>query len=350
MFSVSSVGNLNELFMKRLAPFLALFFLLPTGCSEPVPSFNEADPLDAKVSGEKAFSHVSALVGFGPRPAGSEALERSRQYLEKELATLGWVTRRQTFKKKTPRGQIEFTNLTARFGEAAWEGPVEGLLASHYDTKLYDQFEFLGANDGGSSTGLLVELARVLAERPDTARRIELVFFDGEEAFGTNITANDGLYGSKHYAGQWLLKPERDRPRWGVLLDMVGDADLNIRAAVRIPGQSIRELAEAKEKGAPVVDMVKVEEALQFFSRHLLDAAGELDLRDHVGVSPDYIIDDHIPLNVVSGIPTINLIDFDFPSWHTPADTLDKISADSLAITGRVTLRLVEKYLLAGDW
>lgn len=350
MFSVSSVGNLNELFMKRLAPFLALFFLLPTGCSEPAHSFNEADPLDAKVSGEKAFAHVSALVGFGPRPAGSEALEQSRQYLEKELSSLGWVARRQTFTAKTPRGRIEFTNLTARFGEAAWEGPVEGLLASHYDTKLYDQFDFVGANDGGSSTGLLVELARVLAERPEVARRIELVFFDGEEAFGTNITANDGLYGSKHYAGQWLLKAERDRPRWGVLLDMVGDVDLNIRAAVRIPGQSIRELAEAKEKGAPLVDMTKVEASLQLFSRHLLEAAGELDLRDQVGVSPDYIIDDHIPLNVVSGIPTINLIDFDFPAWHTPGDTLDKVSADSLAITGRVTLRLVEKYLLAGDW
>lgn len=335
--------------MKRLSPFFALSCLLLTGCSEPAYPFNEADPLDAKVSGEKAFAHVSALVGFGPRPAGSEALENSRKYLEKELTALGWVTRRQTFTTKTPRGNIEFTNLLARFGEAAWEKPVEGLLCSHYDTKLYDDITFVGANDAGSSTGLLVELARVLGERPEAARRIELVFFDGEEAFGTNITASDGLYGSKHYAGQWLLKPVPDRPRWGVLLDMIGDVDLNIRAAVRIPGQSIRELAEAKEKGAPLVDIVKVEESLQFLARHLLDAAGELDLRDHVGVSPDYIIDDHIPLNVVAGIPTIDLIDFDFPAWHTPGDTLDKISAESLAITGRVTLRLVEKYLLGAD-
>lgn len=336
--------------MKRLAPFLALSLLLLAGCSEPAYTYNEADPLDAKVSGEKAFAHVSALVGFGPRPAGSEALENSRKYLEKELSALGWVVRRQTFRTKTPRGQIEFTNLLARFGEVSWETPVEGVLCSHYDIKLYDDIAFVGANDGGSSTGLLVELARVLGERPEAARRIELVFFDGEEAFGTNITSGDGLYGSKHYAGQWLLKPVKDRPRWGVLLDMVGDIDLNIRAAVRIPGQSIRELAAAKEKGAPIVDMVKVEESLQFLSRHLLDAAGDLDLRDHVGVSSDYIIDDHIPLNVVAGIPTIDLIDFDFPAWHTPGDTLDKISPKSLAITGRVTLRLVEKYLLAGDW
>lgn len=336
--------------MKRLAPFLALASLLLAGCSESAYPFNEADPLDAKVSGEKAFGHVVALVGFGPRPAGSEALESSRKYLEKQLTAAGWAVRRQTFTTKTPRGNIEFTNLLARHGEASWEAPVEGLLCSHYETKLYDDIPFVGANDAGSSTGLLVELARVLGGRPEAARRIELVFFDGEEAFGTQITSSDGLYGSKHYAGQWLLKPEDDRPRWGILLDMVGDIDLNIRAAVRIPGQSIRELAEAKEKGAPIVDMVKVEESLQLLSRHLLDAAGELDLRDHVGVSPDYIIDDHIPLNVVAGIPTIDLIDFDFPAWHTPADTLEKVSAESLGITGRVMLRLVEKYLLAGEW
>ena len=332
--------------MKRLTPFLTLVLLSATGCGDPAPAFNAEDPLDARVSGEKAFAHVSALVGFGPRPAGSEALEKSRQYLEKELAALGWSTRRQTFTEKTPQGQVEFVNLLARFGEKAWEGPVEGLLCSHYDTKWYGGFEFVGANDAGSSTGLLVELARVLAERPAVASGIELVFFDGEEAFGTNITASDGLYGSKHYAAQWLLAPEADRPRWGVLLDMVGDIELNIRAAVRIPRQSIRDLAKAREDGAPVVDIVGVEENLQHFSRHLLDAADELGLREFIGISPDYIIDDHIPLNVVSGIPTINLIDFDYAPWHTPADTLDKVSEGSLEISGRITLRLVEKYLL----
>lgn len=335
--------------MKRLAPCL-FFVLLTTGCSEPAYRFDPSDPLDGKLSGDKAHAHVEALVNFGPRPAGSAALEQSRQYLEKELASLGWVVRRQAFTEKTPVGEVEFVNLRARFGEGAWKGRVEGLLCSHYDTKRYDQFEFVGANDGGSSTGLLVELARVLAERPEAARRLELVFFDGEEAFGTSITARDGLYGSKHYAAQWLLEPEKDRPRWGLLLDMVGDIDLNIRAAVRVPRQSIRDLAKAREDGTYVVDIVKVEESLQRMSRHLLDAAGELDLRNHVGISPDYIIDDHIPLNVVAGIPTIDLIDFDFPSWHTPGDTLDKVSAESLAITGRVTLRLVENYLLKVDW
>lgn len=331
--------------MKFLLPLLLLSASLVTGCRESV-AFNESDPLDAQVSGEKALAHVAALVAIGPRPAGSEAIEKCRAHLESELTALGWSVHRQTFTGKTPKGQVEFVNLVARFGEEAWQGSVEGLLCSHYDTKPYDGFEFVGANDGGSSTGLLVELARVLAGRPAVARRIELVLFDGEEAFGTNITSSDGLYGSKHYASEWLLKKASQRPRWGVLLDMVGDANLNIRAAVRIPRNSIQDLVHAKEKGDYVVDIVSVEERLQRQSRHLLAAADELGFRQFIGISSDYIVDDHIPLNVVAGIPTMDLIDFDYPAWHTPADTLDKLSAESLETVGRVTLRLVEKYLM----
>lgn len=333
--------------MKRLAPLL-LLALFVVACTEAVPNFDPADPLDAKLSGEKALGHVSALVGFGPRPAGSAALESSRQYLEKELAASGWEVRRQAFTGKTPQGSVEFINLRARFGGKAWKGKVAGLICSHYDTKAYRGFEFVGANDAGSSTGLLVELARVLAERPAVASTLELVFFDGEEAFGSNISSSDGLYGSRHYAAQWLGEPVAARPRWGVLLDMVGDAELNIRAAVRIPRQSIRDLADAKKEEGYPVDIVAVEARLQEMSRQLLKTAADLDLRDAVGVSPDYILDDHVPLNIVAGIPTIDLIDFDYEPWHTPADTLDKLSAESLAAAGRVTLRLVEQHLLPG--
>lgn len=320
--------------------------MLPVGgCGEKAVTFDANDALEGKVSGERALGHVAALVAFGPRPAGSEALEKSRQYLEKELAAKGWVTRRQTFTTKTPKGEVEFTNLRARFGEKAWSSRITGLLCSHYDTKAYDGFAFVGANDAGSSTGLLVELAGVLAVRPEVAGRMELVFFDGEEAFGTNITPSDGLFGSKHYAAQILLEKEKDRPRWGVLLDMVGDAELNIRAGVKIPRASVRDLAAASGSGY-LVDIEFVEEALERLSRKLISAAEDLELRSFIGISPDYIVDDHIPLNVVAGIPTIDLIDFDYPHWHTPADTLDKLSAESLETSGRVTMMLVEKYLL----
>ncbi|MEM9283283.1 MAG: M28 family peptidase [Verrucomicrobiota bacterium] len=318
------------------------------GCQEKSLPFDPDSALEDRVSGEKAFQHVEALVGFGPRPAGSEALEESRAYLEEQLAALGWETRRQTFTAKTPEGQVDFVNLRARFGDVDWSKPTEGLLASHYDSKFYETFEFVGANDGGSSTGLLVELARVMRNRPEVAQRVELVFFDGEEAFGPKVTPTDGLYGSKHYAKEWLaVKPEA-RPQWGMLLDMVGDRDLKIRAGVRIPRASIEQLTAAAEGGYPI-EIGAVERSITELSRDLLNAAEDLGYDSQVGISPDLFIGDHVPLNISAGIPTINLIDLDFPYQYTPGDTLDKISADSLEISGRVTLRLIEKYLLGND-
>ncbi|MEM1443038.1 MAG: M28 family peptidase [Verrucomicrobiota bacterium] len=329
-----------------IAASLALVCLIGitlTNCSNSAKPFDPANALEKELSGHNAYDHVKTLVEFGPRPAGSKALERSRLYLIEELAALGWETQRQTFEDQTPMGKVEFTNLRARFGEGRFEEKISGLVCSHYDTKLYTGFEFVGANDAGSSTGLLVEIARVLAMRPDLAKEIELVFFDGEEAFGPNITSTDGLYGSKHYAKELLLTPKL-MPDWGLLLDMVGDKDLNIRAGVQIPKSSIRDLAKARAEGY-TVDMEDVQQEIQQLSKDLLAAAEDLDVRKEVGISPDYIIDDHIPLNIVAGIPTIVLIDFDFPFWHTPGDTLDKVSAESLAISGRVTLQMVEKYL-----
>ncbi|MEX2579369.1 MAG: M28 family peptidase [Verrucomicrobiales bacterium] len=332
--------------MKFLFAPVSALALFAAGCAESPGEFDAASSLQAEVSGAKAFEHVEALVGFGPRPAGSEALEASRQYIEKRLTDLGWQVRRQTFTAKTPEGRIEFTNLRSRFGEAPkWDGGVAGLLASHYDTKLYEGFEFVGANDAGSSTGLLIELARVLSLKENIASRLELVFFDGEEAFGPNITPTDGLYGSKHYAGEMLEVPERKRPKWGLLLDMVGDEDLKIRAGVRIPRASLRELIDDKDSGYRV-DVEALEAARDELARRLLNAADDLEFRSYVGISSAYIVDDHVPLNVSAGIPTIDLIDFDYRFWHTPGDTLDKISPRSLEISGRVTMQLVERYLV----
>jgi hypothetical protein len=308
--------------------------------------YDEAKALQKEVSGDNALAHVEALVGFGSRPAGSEAIEKSRLYIEKTLSDFGWSVERQTFEEQTQQGKKTFVNLRARFGTAdSRADEVSGLLCSHYDTKHFEAFEFVGANDGGSSTGLLIELARVLAGNPQVAKEIELVFFDGEEAFGSNITGKDGLFGSKHYAAELVAENRKTRPKWGVLLDMVGDKNLNIRAGVRIPGASLRELAKAEESGY-LVDFESVQARIDQISRDLLAASDDLELRSYIGISSAYIVDDHEPLSVVAGIPTIDVIDFDFPYWHTPKDKLSEISAESLQITGRVTLQLVEKYLM----
>ena len=256
-------------------------------------------------SGEKAMAHVQVLVDFGPRPPGSEAIEKTRNYLTTQLELLGWKVTRQVFTDDTPRGKIEFVNLIAVF--PGKDGPPFFLLSSHYDTKTFDTARFVGANDGGSSTGLLLELARILTQRPDLAQRAELVFFDGEEAYD-NFSATDGLYGSRYFATRLATDGKTKQFRGGIVFDMVGDQSLTIT----LPPDSPAEMA-----------------------RDIFASAEALNLRKYFTYFDRGVMDDHTPLNAV-GIPTIDLIDFDFPAWHTPDDTIDKLSAESLRIVGAV--------------
>src|SRR5260370_30486534 len=153
-------------------------------------------------SGDKAVVHVQRLVDLGPRTPESEAIEKSRAYIKQELKASGWSVTEQSFTDNTPRGQVRFVNLIARFGTTTKANDLF-LLCSHYDTKIFDTFRFVSANDGGSSTGLLLEFSRVLAQRPRLAEKIELVFFDGEEAF-ENFSDTDGIYGSRHFGPELL--------------------------------------------------------------------------------------------------------------------------------------------------
>lgn len=273
-------------------------------------------------SGERALSYVKAQMEIGARVAGSEKLKKTRQYLEQSLAQWGWQVQAQVFKNKTPQGEVEFVNLRVRYAgqqPAAdlWTRPVAGLAVSHYESKKFSEFEFVGANDPGSSVAVLLEMARALAQRPEAAAQVELVFFDGEEAF-VDYSDTDGLYGSRYYA-QFLSKlPEKVRPQWGLLLDMVGDSDL----AIRVPRDSPALLVEK-----------------------LFAAAEDAGLRKYFGMGSQRITDDHVPLNK-AGVPTLDIIDMDYAYWHTPGDTADKLGAESLETVGRVTLLMVEKYLL----
>ena len=283
--------------------------------------YDPALAVHREFSGEQAFALLEKVTSFGPRPSGSEALEESRQWMEKVLAESGWTVQRQTFVDNTPRGKIEFVNVRARFGagEDLWERPTQVLVASHYDTKLYETFEFVGANDPGSSIGAVLEIARVTAANPELASRLELIFFDGEEAF-VSYTPSDGLFGSRHFAKQYRKWPEDMQFQAGILLDMVGDKDLN----VRIPSNSPADL-----------------------TAHVLAAAKELGTREYFGTSSTAITDDHVPLNG-AGLPTIDVIDFDYKYWHTGRDTVDKLSAESLQIVGQTVLLMLEKYVLGG--
>ncbi|MGE5207789.1 MAG: M28 family peptidase [Alphaproteobacteria bacterium] len=288
---------------------IATLFLLAMACGVSA----ERSPAEEKkiweeFSGEKALAHVQRLVDLGPRPVGSDAIEKARNYIEEQLRRSGWQITRQAFTDDTPRGKAHFVNLIARFPGDGKAAAPSFLLASHYDTKLFDTIEFVGANDGGSSTGLLLELARVLGNHPDLAKKIELVFFDGEEAY-ENFSDTDGLYGSRYFAKQ-LQSGGAKQFRGGMLFDMVGDRSLGIT----LPADSPPAMA-----------------------RDVFSAAEALKMRNYFSYLDRDLIDDHAPLNAL-GIPMIDIIDFDYSWWHTAGDTIDKISAQSLQIVGSVAL------------
>lgn len=270
--------------------------------------------LAGQFSGENAYSRVKSIVEIGPRPPDSEGYEKALAYLEKEFASLGWETRRQTFKKAdTVIGAKTFTNLLARHsaGERDWNRSTPAVIGGHLDSKLVDSFKFVGANDGGSSTGVILELARVLATRPADAAKVEFVLFDGEEAFLPNITPTDGLYGSKYYA--YALSSRTTWPSLGIVLDLVGDSRHGFYYNPETPAS----FAATAEK-----------------------AAAETGLK--LSRPPGPILDDHVPLQN-TGLPCLHLIgDFmNMPYWHQPGDTMEVIDPKALEQTGRTTLKFL---------
>jgi glutaminyl-peptide cyclotransferase len=297
----------------RLRAALIFACIIFAGCSR---ANNDSSRDGKKIwedfSGDKALAHVQAMVDFGPRPPASEAIEKTRGYLAKQLESAGWKVERQTFSNDTPRGKVQFVNLIATFGGG---NAASVIVCSHYDTKTFDAARFVGANDGGSNTGVLVELARVLATQPELAAKVELVFFDGEEAY-EEFTDTDGLYGSRYFAQQLAAQDKAKQFRAGILLDMVGDKSLTIT----LPPDSPAPLAADIFASA---DALKVRKHFTYFDRD--------------------ITDDHTPLNEI-GVPVIDLIDFEYPPWHTPDDTIDKLSAESLRITGAVTAYYLSEF------
>jgi Zn-dependent M28 family amino/carboxypeptidase len=245
-------------------------------------------------------------VAIGPRPAGSAGLDATRAYIRKQLGAVGVEVREQAFVADTPIGRVRMVNLVATIPGESKERLVFG---GHYDTKLFREFRFVGANDAGSSTAFLIEWARVLKARKN-ALTTELVFFDGEEAFVDWYVGNDNTYGSRHYVDTAKRDGSVKQIRAMVLVDMIGDRDLHIR----------RELSSTRW----LTDIVWAAASRLGHQRVFLDDTTQIE-------------DDHIPF-LRAGIPAVNIIDGpeDYPPWHTAGDTLDKVSARSLQIVGDV--------------
>jgi Zn-dependent M28 family amino/carboxypeptidase len=264
--------------------------------------------LEASFDCERAFADVRRLVAFGPRPSGSEALGRTREFIVAELRTAGATIVRDTFTASTPLGPIPMSNIVAKIPGAS---SAVVILAGHYDTKLTN-FAFVGANDGGSSAAFLLEMARVLARRKNSLS-YWLVFFDGEEAL-QRWSNTDGLYGSRHFAQKLSAQGTLNRVRALILVDMIADARLdNHREAHSTPWLSDIVFGEAQRLGY-----------VRYFQN-----------------SPSAIEDDHAPF-LELGVPAVDIIDLNYGPfnlyWHTRYDTVDKCSPTSLAIVARVVL------------
>ncbi|MBI4636882.1 MAG: M28 family peptidase [Candidatus Rokubacteria bacterium] len=263
-----------------------------------------AEPRAVVFDGAAALRHVERLVAIGPRPAGSPASGQARKYIAEELRRVGARVEVQSFDAETPHGRLAMANvvgvLPGRRAEAI-------LIGGHYDTKWFRDVRFVGANDGGSSGGFLLELARRLAAGP-REYTYWIVFFDGEEARET-WTARDSLYGSRRMAGE--LQRTNRLPRAVIVVDMIGDRHLNIRPEAL----STAWLTEA-----------------------IWASARRLGYQAHFLPDPQVVEDDHAPF-LRAGVPATLLIDFDYPPWHTADDTLDQVSARSLQIVGEVLLQ-----------
>ena len=261
----------------------------------------------ASFSGERAFADLKKLVSFGPRPPGSKALGDARQWMIRQLKETGAEVEEDPFLARTPVGNVPMTNVIAKFAGARSEVIM---LAGHYDTKRFDGFSFVGANDGGSSAAFLLEMARVLRHRKNSAT-YWLVFFDGEEAFG-QWSAADSLYGSRHLAQTLTNSGKLGALKAMILLDMIGDASLDI-------------YREGNSTGW-LNDLVFGAAHRLGYSKEFLDAERPIE-------------DDHVPF-LNAGVPAIDLIDFDYGPgnsyWHNARDTIDHCSPTSLQTVGRV--------------
>lgn len=276
--------------------------------------------------GQAAYAHTEAILACGPRPVGSEGLKKAQQYISEELAKHGWSTITQSAERDTPVGKRTFVNLIARYqpGDLASvedlnQLPFKGILSAHLDSKLIPEIpDFLGADDAASACALIIELAATLAaENPELAKQLEIVFFDGEEAFGPQMTPENGLYGSRAYAIS--IYGRSSKPEFGILLDMVGHKNLKIA----VPSDTPADLYDSMVRAAK-------------FHGH----------EQRFGKAKGPILDDHYYL-VKAGIPMIDIIgDFShYHWWHQPGDDMELISAESLDISYKVTLTMLKELL-----
>lgn len=282
--------------MNRLALLTLVGVLGASAVHAQTPAFDSS----------KAWEHLRQQLNIGPRPSGSPANVKTRDYIKAQLTALGIKPVEQPFEGATPLGPVKMVNI---IGTIPGKSPERIILASHFDTKLFKNMRFVGASDGASSTAALLELARVLKTRKDLPFTYELLFLDGEEAV-IEWQGTDNTYGSRFYVDNAKKTGSLKSIKAFILLDMIGDRNLTIRRE----SNSARWLTDivwgtAKKLG----------------HRAFMDEETTVE-------------DDHIPF-VKAGVPSLDIIDLDYAQWHTAADTIEAVAAGSLQIVGDTLLQ-----------
>jgi len=298
---------------RHLAPLLALAVaLLGSGCNDrPVPPFDEA----------RAFADLEAQVAFGPRNPGSPGHERCRAWLVERLTAAGGRVSEQAFDDTVYGAAYRLTNVRARFGPTTGPWMVFG---AHWDTRRIADMDpdttkrgqpIVGANDGASGVAVLLEMARVMGETPPPVG-VELVFFDGED-LGEGGDVDGFCRGSRWYVKN-LTHP---RPQLAIVADLVGDKQLELH------------YEQNSFNAAPNI------------VERLWAGAAKVNAPAFIPGVRHNVYDDHAPF-LEAGIPAVDVIDFDYPAWHTAGDDLTQVAPASLGQVGRTFLW----YLYANDW
>jgi Zn-dependent M28 family amino/carboxypeptidase len=270
-------------------------------------------------SGASAYRFAEKAVSFGARPSGSPEIQKLQAYIVTQLRSFGCEVIEVDFTAQTPTGPVPMKNILCRLKGSSPNARML-VVSGHYDTKRIPGILFVGANDSGSSTGFLLELARAQAKVP-RKRELWIVFFDGEEAVG-QWTASDSLYGSRHQAAQWSASGRLSRIDALINVDMIGDKDLNLFQDLNSSPSLVR---------------------------LIWSIARDLGYEKHFENSQTAIEDDHMPFRR-RGVEAVDLIDFEYGVlnryWHSDKDTMDKLSPKSFEIMGKVvteTLRRLDQ-------
>jgi glutaminyl-peptide cyclotransferase len=291
------------------APFMSAVAAAP-------PQSLDAPPPESTggFDGKKAFAHVAKQVSFGPRPSGSPAIIQAQDYLQSELKSYGCTVETDSFSADTPAGRLPMKNILVKI---PGDKPGVILLGTHYDTKRLDNF--VGADDGGSSTGVMLELARLLC--PQRGKyAVWIAFFDGEEAVNLEWKDPDNRYGSRQMAARLSMSGDLAKIKEFLLADLVGGRTPHFK----------RDDTSTEWLN----DFVWSLAAKLGYSSIFVEQRGNIGGDDHFSFTQ-------------RKVPSVDVIDLDtandVPYWHTPQDTLDKISAKTLAIVGHVFLESVKQ-------